>query len=105
MVAWSFLCYLRRKNFTIPPWLGLLTFNIFALTHCYLVCYALAANTSDDPNTKVLYYSFVLSDSLFGFLYAALSDYLFPSGLFWFSAVPKVFFAVSFYFYFDDRLW
>ena len=103
LVAWVFLCYLRRKHFTIPPILGFLTFNIFALSYFYLQSYMLSANTLGDPNSKIIYQSFVLADCFFGFLYVALSDYIFPSGHFWFCVFPKCFFALSFYFFFDDR--
>jgi hypothetical protein len=46
-----------------------------------------------------------LSDAFFSFLYISLSDYIYPTGHFGFCIFPKFFFVVSFYFYFNDRLW
>jgi hypothetical protein len=105
VVAWVFLCYMRRKHFSIPSTLGMLTFNLFAVTMFYLQSYSLAANTIGDPNTKVIWQTMVVSDCFFGWLYCVLGDYLFPSGHFWFCTFPKFFFAVCFYFFFDDRGW
>ena len=65
----------------------------------------LTANTfGGDPNTKTIFTAFQVSDSFFFFAYVFLNDYVYPQGVFGFTAFPKVFFAISFYFYFDDRL-
>jgi hypothetical protein len=98
------LCYLRRKNFAIPTTLGALTLNIFTISYLYTQSYALCANTLGDPNSKIIYATYSVSDAFFAFLYTLLSDYLYPWGFFGFSAFPKAFFAISFYFFFDDRL-
>jgi len=103
LVAWMFLCQLRRKNFSIPNLLGWMTFNIFALTFLFLNSYMLSANTLGDPNSKMIYTSLVLSDAFFTFAYVLLNDHLYPSGYLGFSTFPKIFFTVCFYFYFDDR--
>ena len=105
VVSWVFLCQLRRKNFSIPKYLGWMTFNLFALTFLYLNSYMLAANTFGDPNSKIIYASLVVSDCLFTFLYVVLNDYLHPSGYLGFSLFPKIFLAACFYFYFDDRFY
>jgi hypothetical protein len=104
LVAWMFLCQLRRKNFSIPRGLGWMTFNIFALSFLYMNSYMLSANTLGDPNSKMIYTSLVLSDALFSFFYVLLNDHLYPSGYFGFTTFPKIFFTICFYFYFDDRL-
>lgn len=44
-----------------------------------------------------------MSDAFFAFGYLVLSEYIYPSGFFGFTTFPKFFFAVCFYFWFDDR--
>jgi hypothetical protein len=103
VITWVFMCYLRRKNFSIPKALGWLTFNLFSLTFLYLNSYMLTTNTVGDPNSKIIYATLVVSDCFFSFLYVLLSDYLYPKGYFGFTVFPKIFVVISFYFYFDDR--
>ena len=103
IVSWVFLCYLRRKYFVIPRTLGFMTFNIFSISYFYCQCYSLCANTVSEPNTKMIYATLVLSDCFFGWLYVALSDFIYPYGYNGFCMFPKFFFAICFYFYFDDR--
>jgi hypothetical protein len=102
-VAWVFLCNLRRKKFSIPKFIGWMTFNIFAVTFLFLNSYMLAANTIGDANSKMIYTSMVVSDAFFCFVYVLLNDYIHPSGYFGFSTFPKIFLLVCLYFYFDDR--
>ena len=94
IVSWVFLCYLRRKNFSIPKALGWLTFNIFALTFLYLNSYMLTANTIGDPNSKIIYSILVVNDSFFSFIYVLLNDYIYPRGYSGFTIFPKIFIAV-----------
>jgi hypothetical protein len=103
MLSWVFLAYLRRKHFAIPKLLGYLTFNIFALSYFYTQSYSLSANTQGDPNSKIIYSTLAFGDAFFSFVYLLLSDYIYPSGLLGFATFPKFFFALSFYFWFDDR--
>ena len=103
LFAWVALCHQRRKHFMIPRGLGYMTFNAFVLTFFYLQCYSLTANTLGDPNSKIIYACFTLGDAFFAWLYTILNDYIHPSGLFGFCVFPKTFFAVAFYFQFDDR--
>lgn len=104
MFTWFLLCYMRRRYFTMPKALGFLAFNIFAVTFLYLQSYMLAANSWSDPSSKIIYTLLMLSDCFFGFFYAALGNFLYSSGHFGFCTFPKIFFAVSIYFFFDDRL-
>jgi hypothetical protein len=81
----------------------MMTFNVFALTYLYTQSYSMTANTLGDPNSKIIYACFALSDAFFSFAYVSLSDYIYPWGHFGFCLFPKIFFAVSLYFFFDDR--
>jgi hypothetical protein len=103
LLTWAYLCYLRRKHFAIPKFLGFMVLNLFTLSLIYGQSYNLSANTLGDPNSKAIYASFLLSDCLFGFVYVLLKDYIYTSGFFAFSVFPKFFFAVSFNIFFDDR--
>lgn len=103
VMTWVFLCYMRRKYFAVPRLLGMLTFNIFTLSYLYTQAYALCANTLGDPNTKIIWSCFALSDAFFAFAYATLNDYMNPVGFSSFCAFPKFFFALSFYLFFNDR--
>lgn len=51
-----------------------------------------------------IYLGLIFGDYLFGWMYVTLSDYIYPTGYFGFCLFPKIFFAVSYYFYFDDKM-
>lgn len=106
LLSWCYLCYMRRKHFSIPIVLGFMIFNIFALTLFYLQSYCLSATSFyGDPNSKLIYQVFMVSDAFFMFAYVLLQDYLYSlSGNLPFTMFPKFFFMVSLYFLFDDRL-
>lgn len=104
VISWAYLCYLREKEFTMPKPIGYLTFNILFLSHIYLASYMLTANTVGDVYSKVILSLLFLSDALFGFLYVLLNHYIYPAGYFGFTFFPKIFFVISLYFYFDNRI-
>ena len=81
-----------------------MTFNAFVLSFFYLQCYSMSSNTLGDPNSKIIYSCFTLSDAFFSWMYTALNDYIHPSGYLGFCLFPKTFFLLCFYFHFDDRL-
>jgi hypothetical protein len=58
----------------------------------------------EGPRMITIYCMFVLSDYFFVFIYVLFNEYIYPSGLFGFTVVPKIFVAASFCIYFDDNV-
>ena len=96
-----FLVTVRKNKFTTPRLMGYMVFNIFVMSHVYLQGTVVI---NQGPRFILIYIMMLVSDSFFTLIYITFNHYIFPSGVFGFTIVPKVFLCLALYFQYDDTL-